>query len=95
MPNRKGSNMADRFSDNTPSLTGPATHAFPITPSDSAGFADVTRGLYCGVAGDIVVVTLSGAVVTFANVAAGTLLPLRATRIAATGTTAGGLIGLI
>ena len=78
--------MEDRFSDNAPSISGPATHAFPITPSDTASFADATRAIYCGVA---------GAVVTFANVAAGTLLPLRATRIAAAGTTAGGLIGLL
>lgn len=86
--------MADRFSETAPSLTGPATHAFPITPSDSASFGDVTRALYCGIAGDIAVVMQSGAVVTLANVAAGTLLPLRATRIAATGTTAGAIIGL-
>jgi hypothetical protein len=87
--------MEDRFSDNAPSISGPATHAFPITPSDTASFADATRAIYCGVAGDIAAIMLSGAVVTFANVAAGTLLPLRATRIAAAGTTAGGLIGLL
>lgn len=95
MPNRKGFTMADRFSDNAPSLTGPATHAFPVAPSDTASLADVTRALYCGIAGDIAAVMVSGAVVTFSNVPAGTLLPLRTTRIASSGTTAGGLIGLV
>ncbi|HWU62074.1 MAG TPA: hypothetical protein VN112_08645 [Ensifer sp.] len=87
--------MTDRFSDNTPSLTAPAAHAFPITPSDGTSFAETTRAIYCGVAGDVVAIMLSGAVVTFANVSAGTLLPLRATRIVASGTTASGLIGLV
>ena len=87
--------MADRFSDNMPSLTGPATHAFPITASDSANFADATRAIYCGLGGDIVAIMLSGAIITLPNVQAGTLLPLRVTRIAATGTTAGGLVGLV
>ncbi|MCD2175381.1 spike base protein, RCAP_Rcc01079 family [Rhizobium sp. C4] len=87
--------MADRFSEAAPPLTGPATHAFPINPADGTNFAEVTRAIYCGVAGDIVAIMLSGAVVTFANVASGTLLPLRATRVMAAGTTAGGLIGLV
>jgi hypothetical protein len=87
--------MADRFSDNAPTVTGPATHAFLVTPSDTTSFADATRAIYCGVAGDIAAVMLSGAVVTFTNVPAGTLLPLRTIRIAAAGTTAGGLIGLV
>ena len=87
--------MADRFSDNMPSLTGPAMHAFPINPSDSANFADATRAIYCGLGGDIAAIMLSGAAVNLPNVPAGTLLPLRVTRIAATGTTAGGLVGLV
>ncbi len=95
MPNRKGFNMADRFSDNMPSITGPATHAFPIAASDSTNVAETTRAIYCGVGGDIVAILLSGATVTFANVAAGALLPIRATRVLATGTTANGLIGLV
>lgn len=95
MPNRKGSPMADRFSDSSSSIIGPAAHAFPITPSDSAVLAETTRGIYCGAGGDIVATMLSGAVVTLANVAAGTLLPLRATKVAATGTTANGLVGLV
>ncbi len=95
MQNRKGFNMADRFSDNAPSLTGPAIHAFSIVPSDSANLTETTRAIYCGAGGDLVATLQSGAVVTFANMPAGTLLPLRVTKVAATGTTANALIGLV
>lgn len=87
--------MADRFSENAPSVTGPATHAFPIVPSDSDHLAETTRAIYCGVSGDMIVTTASGAIVTFANVPAGMLLPLRVTKVAAGGTTANGLVGLV
>jgi hypothetical protein len=36
-----------------------------------------------------------GATVSFVNLAAGSILPIRATRVHATGTTAGDLVGLV
>lgn len=86
--------MPDRFSDNAPSVTGSATHAFPVSPSDTTSLSETTRALYCGVGGDVAVVLSSGAAVTFSNVPAGAILPVRATKVSATGTTAGGLLGL-
>ncbi len=86
--------MSDRFASHTPSLTGPASAAFPITPSDSLDLPETTRALYVGIGGDVRVAMASGQVVTFESVPDGCLLPIRAIRVQATGTTAAGIIGL-
>lgn len=57
-----------------------------MTPHDSNTQAG--RALYVGGAGDIAVVMKNGDEVTFSGVAAGTLLPIRVTKVKATGTTA-------
>jgi hypothetical protein len=87
--------MSDRFASHTPSLTGPASSGFPITPDDALALPETTRALYVGIGGSLVVEMASGAVLTFAGVADGALLPLRVSRVRASGTTASGLIGLV
>lgn len=66
-----------------------------ITPSDSVDLPSVTRGVYVGGDGNVVAVSEAGVAVTFANASAGAILPIRARRINATGTTATGLVALI
>jgi len=87
--------MPDRFSSNIPSLTSPATHGFPVTPNDTLDLAEVTRAIYVGSGGTLALRLLSGQTVTLAGVAAGSILPLRADRVLATGTTAGSIVGLV
>ena len=87
--------MTDRFSTRAASLEGPATHGFAITPSDVTPLAETTRALYIGQGGDVAVNFASGASVTFAGLAAGTILPIRATGVLSTGTTASNLIALV
>ncbi|MFT2210364.1 spike base protein, RCAP_Rcc01079 family [Rhizobium giardinii] len=87
--------MPDRFSSNIPSLTSPATHGFTVTPSDAIDLSEVTRAIYVGSGGTLAVRLLSGQTVTFAGVSAGSILPLRADRVLATGTTAGSIVGLV
>lgn len=65
-----------------------------VTPSDSADLANVTRAIYVGGAGAIAVVSPTGQTVTFSAVPVGTLLPIRAARVKATGTTATNLVAL-
>jgi hypothetical protein len=77
--------MSDRFSSHAPSLTGPASSGFAITPDDTLLLAETTRALFVG----------SGAVLTFEAVADGAILPLRIVRVLATGTTAANIIGLV
>jgi len=85
--------MTDRFANHTAGFDAPASDAFVITPGSSP-LPLVTRAIYVGTDGDIVVTMLAGTSVTFAHVAAGSMLPLRASHVLS-GTTASGLIGLV
>ena len=87
--------MPDRFQNTSPSLSGPALHAFAVTPHDSNPLAETTRALYVGSAGSIAVVMASGASVNFAVVPSGTVLPVRVTRVMSTGTSAADILGLV
>ncbi|HWA17683.1 MAG TPA: hypothetical protein VG757_01690 [Devosia sp.] len=87
--------MSDRYAAHTASLTAPASNGFDITPDDDEDLPEVVRAIYVGGAGDVAAVLREGATLTFANLPAGSLLPVRASRIKATGTTASGLIGLV
>lgn len=87
--------MPDRFQYSTPSLSGPAAHAFAVTPNDSTDLAETTRALYVGTAGSVAAIMASGASVAFGSVASGTVLPVRVTRVLAAGTTASAILGLV
>ncbi|MCB1884637.1 MAG: hypothetical protein KDG89_11705 [Geminicoccaceae bacterium] len=65
-----------------------------VTPSDVAPIEEC-RALYVGQGGDLVLEDDAGAAVTFAGVAAGTVLPVRTRKVRATGTTAGGIVALL
>lgn len=70
-----------------------ARHAFAITPADN-DLAQPARGLFVGGSGTIVATMVSGAVVTFSGVAAGSILPISVKRVAAA-STATNILGLI
>ncbi len=72
-------------------LADPAYGAFAITAGAGA-LARPTRGIYIGGAGDVTVTMADGASVTFNEVPAGTILPVRATHVTAAAATE--LIGL-
>ena len=86
--------IVDAFADNTSSLTSPPESGAEITPQDSTELSHVTRALYVGGEGSLRVRMLGGAVVTLANVPAGSIMPLRVTAVLGTGTTATGIVGL-
>ncbi len=73
---------------------GPATSGFSITPDDVNELSYVTRAIWIGSGGDLVVVMKDGSEVTLKNVGSGIWLPLRVKQIKATGTTAGSIVGL-
>jgi len=75
-------------------LIDPSESAFEITPSDSTNLAHITRGLYVGILGDVRVVTAAGDTVTFVDLAAGVIHPMRVRMVLASGTNAGELIGV-
>jgi hypothetical protein len=86
--------MIDEFSRYNRSLVSPPEHAANIAPDDASGISNVTRALYVGGTEDLRVRMLGGETVTFANIPSGTLMPLRVTRVFATGTTATAILGL-
>lgn len=87
--------MVDRFSAHAGGLNAPASHGFAIAAHDSNELAEVTRAIYVGGAGALALVMESGASLTLSGIAGGTLLPLRARLVKATGTTATNLVGLV
>jgi hypothetical protein len=86
--------MTDVFKSHSRSLTSPPEHGAEVDPDDAAPLGHVTRALFVGGGGDVRVRLLGGAVVTLRGVAAGTLIPLRATHVLAAGTSATGIVGL-
>lgn len=78
----------------TLSTLAPATGAFAITPHDTNGLQAYTRSIYVGGGGDVKVEMSDGTVVTFYDVIAGSILPVTARIVWATGTTATNLVGL-
>lgn len=63
--------------------------AYNVTPSDTANLPGVaTGGLYVGGAGNLTVQLANGDAVTLTAVPAGTLVPLIANKVFATGTSA-------
>jgi|OM-RGC.v1.032256369 hypothetical protein len=84
----------DTFHQYDTSLISPLTHGFAITPSDSEELSEVTRELYVGGAGNIVLVLKSGDEITLNAVPAGLRLPYRVRQVRATDTTATHLVGL-
>lgn len=71
-----------------------AGSALAVTPSDTIDMFLVSRGVYVGAAGPLTCVMADGSTVTFGNVPGGSILPIRAARIMATGTTASAIAQL-
>ncbi len=89
-----GSPMTDTFKTFARSLTSPAEGGAEIAPSDLEPLPHVTRALYVGGGGDVALRLSGGAEVTFRNLQAGSLLPVRIDMVKSAGTTATHLIGL-
>lgn len=92
----------DEFDGEATELDSPARKAFVIVPNDVNDLPFATRGIFVGVAGDITLemvdplgINSAKIPILFKNIAAGTILPLRVSRIHATGTVALAIVGLI
>lgn len=76
----------------------PATHVAAVTPSDANDLPNVSRALYVGTGGDVVLIGANASPqatgVTFKNVPAGAILPVKARKVLATGTTASNIVAL-
>ena len=86
--------MSDSFANHSVSLTAPATRSEAISPGDTLELCQVTRALYVGQPSNVRVKTVTGDIVTLANMLGGVLYPIRVQQVFATGTTATDLVGL-
>lgn len=85
--------MVDNFSSYSSALDSPARNAATITPHDTNDLANVTRGLYIGVAGALKVDMAGSGTITIAAAVAG-YHPLCVSRVYSTGTDADDIHGL-
>jgi len=87
--------MADEFAFTSDSPDAPARNASVVTPHDTNALANVSKALYIGGAGNIAVRLVDDASdVTFAGLSAGSILPVRASHVRLTGTTATSIVAL-
>ena len=89
--------MPDLYAIESHDIDAPASKGFAITPDDNADLPYVTRAIYTGKGGTIVMVLVDdgAAATTFTDLPAGLVLPVRARRVKATGTTASmNMVGL-
>jgi len=70
------------------SLSYPIQGGFPVTPSDTADLAQMARGLFVGVAGNVKITYADGTTDTLTNLVAGVWHPMYVKRVYSTGTTA-------
>ena len=91
----KGIKMAiDTYKNMMGGLESPAREAVSVTPNDSSDLGNTTRSIYIGTSGDIAVHMVGeSTAVIFKAVPVG-VLPIRADRVLATGTTAADLVAL-
>ncbi|WP_187968406.1 spike base protein, RCAP_Rcc01079 family [Aquibium microcysteis] len=88
--------MSDPFENLASSLTAPATSAFAVVPDDDDILPSVPRAFWIGASGNVTFLMKDDdEPVTLLNVPDATLLPCRAVKVMATGTTATGIVGLL
>lgn len=81
--------MADAFQASRKGLTSPADEFAAVVPDSAADLpGGLTRALYVGTGGDLIVQGRDGINVTFKNVMDGAMLPIRVARVMATSTAA-------
>jgi len=75
-------------------LESPCVHAAAVTPSDANDLTVTTRALFVGGAGNVEVIMAGGETVVFTGVVAGSILPIRVSRVKAGSTTATNIMAL-
>lgn len=84
----------DKFANFPTTPISPARGGELVAPSDTTDLPQVSRALYIGQGGDVALTMVDGHVLTFEAVPGGSLLPIRVSAVAATGTSATGIIAL-
>lgn len=85
---------ADRFSHRSDSPVAPSRNSFAVVPHDTAPLLTLPKALFVGEAGTVTLRTVDSAADVTLIAQAGQILPVRASHVRATGTTASGLVAL-
>ena len=86
--------MADQFATSADQVSAPATRVVAVAPHDSNALADIPKALFVGTGGAVTLRATAGGDVVFKNLASGSILPVRAQYVRATGTTAADILAL-
>lgn len=87
--------MADRFENQSDSLSLPARTAFGITPHATNEIDPLPKAIFVGTGGNIMLRAVDSTTdVLFKNVSSGQILDIRVRFIRANGTTATDIVGL-
>ena len=69
--------MLNRSDASVVGLSDPAFDGFAVTPADGADLGQVTRALWIGTGGSLVVVMAGGTTLTLANIPSGNMIPIQ------------------
>ena len=86
--------MADHFQNLADAPDFQARRLVAVTPHDTNDLAYVTKAVYIGTGGTISIIAADDTVAVSLTVQDGAVLPIRAKRIRATGTTATDIVGM-
>lgn len=87
--------MADQFAGTLDSVSSPATRVAAVVPHDVNALAEVPKALFVGTGGNVTLRGAGGgADAVLKNVPDGSVLPVRAAYVRATGTTASDIVAL-
>ena len=85
--------MPDLFEDRSSGLESPAYDGVVVTPSDATDLPVTSRALFIGSSGDLSVIMAGGTILQLRNVPVG-ILPIRASRVRSSGTTASDIVAV-
>ena len=85
----------DRFDRTLDAVSSPARDAFAVTPHDAAALPRLPKALLVGSPGAIALRAVDATTDVIVNAVAGQLVPIRASHVRATGTTAGPIVALV
>lgn len=87
--------MTDRYGVEQDTVISSSMQPVAVTPHDSNALSIIPKGLYIGTGGNVALRGVNASAdVTFSNVPSGTILPVRASHVRSTGTTASNIIAL-
>jgi hypothetical protein len=86
--------MTPRIEELLRTESSPCYDAGAVTPHDTNDLAYLSRALYVGGDGNINLITANGSTVLFPSLVAGTILPVRCSRVMSTSTTATNIVAL-